>query len=158
MAGTSDTELAAANLRAFRVVIAVCVWFFTLTIAAMFVYPGGHVGDADSNVYTFFKSFFSDLGQTRTYSGASNLPLLLLFCIALFATAQGSGLFFVAFARLFPRASLARQLYRRCLRNRYRRVLHRRRLHAMECVLTRTQRFREVGVSLVSRSGTRMRP
>jgi hypothetical protein len=110
MAGTSDTELAAANLRAFRVVMAVCALFFTLTIAAMFVYPGGHVGAADSNRYVFFKNFFSDLGQTRTYSGAtysgaSNLPSLLLFCIALFATAQGSGLS-LWFGRLFPRALL----------------------------------------------------
>jgi hypothetical protein len=44
----------------------------------MAVCPGGQVGDVD-------------LGQTRTHSGAPNLPSLVRFCIALFATAVGTG-------------------------------------------------------------------
>lgn len=90
---------------AFALVIACSLAFFLLTLIAMQLYPGGRVGDRDSQGYSFFENFFSDLGQTHTHSGASNTPSLVLFCIAIGAMAIGLGSFFIAFARLFPRAS-----------------------------------------------------
>ncbi len=55
------------------------------------VYPGGRMGDARSSGCAFFANFFSDLGQITT-----NLPSMVLFCIALVATAFAVGVFFVA--------------------------------------------------------------
>jgi hypothetical protein len=92
----------------FAIVVVACGVFFVLTVAAMFLYPGGRVGDPQSTGYAFFTNFFSDLGQTRTYGGHANLPSLVLFCIALGATAFAMGLFFIGFSLLFPAGSPAR--------------------------------------------------
>lgn len=92
---------------AFRAVIVASGVFFTLTIVAMILYPGGRVGDHESLGYSFFTNFFSDLGQTTTYGGHANYPSLVLFCVALLATGIAAGLFFVAFSGLFERRSPA---------------------------------------------------
>jgi hypothetical protein len=91
----------------FATVVIACGVFFVLTVAAMFLYPGGRVGDPHSSGYDFFTNFFSDLGQTKTYGGHANLPSLVLFCIALGATALAMAIFFVAYARLFVASSAA---------------------------------------------------
>ncbi|HEY9643282.1 MAG TPA: hypothetical protein V6C57_22525 [Coleofasciculaceae cyanobacterium] len=57
--------------------------FVVLTIAAMFLYPGGAKYNLQSDRYLFFQNFFSDLGATTTYSGYSNLTSAILFIIAL---------------------------------------------------------------------------
>ncbi len=94
----------------FQLVIAASVVFFVLTVAAMLLYPGGRVGDPQSRGYAFFSNFFSDLGQTRTYGGHANVPSLVLFCIALVATAIAVSLFFVAFCALFAPSTNSRRI------------------------------------------------
>lgn len=87
--------------RVFGAVAAVCALFVVLTTAAMFLYPGGTGPIKSTHGYQFLVNFFSDLGQTRTQSGAANLPSMLLFTTAMLAVGAGAGTFFVAFARYF---------------------------------------------------------
>ena len=93
---------------AFRIVVVCGALFLALTVLAMLLYPGGRVGDPNSQGYAFFSNFFSDLGQTRTYGGHANLPSLILFCTALGAAAVAIAIFFVSFAALFERSTAAR--------------------------------------------------
>ena len=88
-----------------RAVIVAGAIFFVLTVAAMLLYPGGRVGDVKSVGYDFFTNFFSDLGATQTHGGHDNLVSMVLFCIALVATAGAVALFFIGFARLFAPAT-----------------------------------------------------
>jgi hypothetical protein len=68
--------------------------FVVLTVVGMVVYPGGSHYDHHVDHYVFLANFFSDLGATRTQTGASNT----LAC-ALFVTALGSvGLALIVFA------------------------------------------------------------
>ncbi|MEO6912490.1 MAG: hypothetical protein ABI182_00540 [Candidatus Baltobacteraceae bacterium] len=97
-------------ITAFRSVIAASAAFFTLTIVAMLLYPGGRVGDRESLGYSFFSNFFSDLGQTSTYGGHANYPSLVLFCLALTATGIAVGVFFIAFSALFAGTSWPRRI------------------------------------------------
>ena len=85
----------------FGAVALCCVAFFVLTIVAMLLYPGGSVARPDSESYSFFLNFFSDLGQTHVGSGASNLTSMVLFATALTLVSCGLVAFFVAFSRLF---------------------------------------------------------
>lgn len=85
----------------YRRVMSACGAFLVLSVAAMALYPGGRLGDANSDGYAFFTNFFSDLGQTQTHSGAANLPSLALFCIALVAVAAGMSTFFIVFTQMF---------------------------------------------------------
>lgn len=85
----------------FGIVAGVSALFVILTGAAMLLYPGGTVPVAATHGYHFFINFFSDLGQTRTQSGASNYPSMLLFTSAMTTVGIGLGAFFVAFARFF---------------------------------------------------------
>jgi hypothetical membrane protein len=63
--------------------------FVVLTIAAMWMYPGGAKYVLGSDHYLFFQNFFSDLGATRTHSGRNNLPSEVLFVVALSAVGLG---------------------------------------------------------------------
>jgi len=99
----------------FGLVAATCGVYFVLTIVAMLLYPGGSVARPDSESYSFFLNFFSDLGQTHVgygSSGASNLPSMLLFAFALISTALALALFFILFATLFGRSTSALWLAR----------------------------------------------
>lgn len=87
--------------RLFGIVASVCALFIVLTTTAMFLYPGGAVPIAATHGYQFFVNFFSDLGQTRTQSGAYNYPSMLLFTSAMIAIGGGMGAFFVGFAKFF---------------------------------------------------------
>jgi hypothetical membrane protein len=101
--------------RIFGVVAGICALFVVFTTAAMFLYPGGAIPVANSHGYQFFLNFFSDLGRTRTQSGAVNYPSMLLFDSAMLAIGGGAGAFFVTFARYFathPATALARRLNR----------------------------------------------
>ncbi|MEP6995864.1 MAG: hypothetical protein ABI968_15175 [Acidobacteriota bacterium] len=91
--------------RAFGFVAGACVLFVVATLAAMAIYPGGSVANPHGSSYSFFDNFFSDLGQTRTLSGASNWTSLVLFVTALTCVALGLGLFFVELARLYSRTA-----------------------------------------------------
>ncbi|MDQ6824297.1 MAG: hypothetical protein M3007_02405 [Candidatus Eremiobacteraeota bacterium] len=95
---------------AFRVVAWILGLFFVLTIIAMLLYPGGSVSSPESQRYSFFFNFFSDLGQTHVgygSSGAANLPSMFLFGLALTTTAAGLVLFFVAFSLLFQESPVS---------------------------------------------------
>jgi hypothetical protein len=102
--GTATVRLTGAA-RWYAFVIAACAAFFVLTIAAMLIYPGGRLGDPQSEGYAFFRNFFSDLGQTHTHSGQPNTLSLALFCCALAAVAAGMAAFFITFTTLFARAA-----------------------------------------------------
>lgn len=101
--------------RVFGIVAAVCALFVVFTTTAMFLYPGGTGPIASTHGYQFFVNFFSDLGQTRTQSGATNVASMLLFSIAMIGVGGGAGAFFIGFARYFathPTTPLARRLNR----------------------------------------------
>lgn len=85
----------------FGIIAGVCALFVVLTALAMVLYPGGTVPVAATHGYQFFVNFFSDLGQTRTQSGAWNYPSMLLFTTAMAMVGVGLGAFFVAFAKIF---------------------------------------------------------
>ncbi len=57
--------------------------FVALTSIAMATYPGGSWDESASRGYRFAHNFFSDLGATRTFSGASNTVSMVLFGIAM---------------------------------------------------------------------------
>ena len=78
----SDPALAKANFRVGLLLYA-CAQFFVLTIAAMFLYPGGAKYHLTAEHYLFLQNFFSDLGATRTYSGKPNMLCASLFIVAL---------------------------------------------------------------------------
>ena len=77
-----DPALAKANFRVALLLYA-CAQFFVLTIAAMFLYPGGAKYHLAAEHYLFFQNFLSDLGATRTYSGRPNMLCASLFILAL---------------------------------------------------------------------------
>jgi hypothetical protein len=78
----SDAALAKADFRVGLLLYA-CAQFFVLTIAAMFLYPGGAKYHLAAERYLFLQNFFSDLGATRTYSGKPNMLCASLFILAL---------------------------------------------------------------------------
>lgn len=142
---------------AFRVVAWILGLFFVLTIIAMVLYPGGSVSSPESQRYSFFFNFFSDLGQTHVgygSSGAANLPSMFLFGLALTTTAAGLVLF-LWLQPAFPRISRLCLVESHCAVVRYRhcRVFCRSSVYAMESFLAGAQWFRRLGVSHVSASG-----
>jgi hypothetical protein len=68
--------------------------FVVLTAIAMWIYPGGTLRTPSTTAYSFTGNFFSDLGATRTWSGAPNHTGSILFGIALGTL----GVAFIAFA------------------------------------------------------------
>ena len=87
--------------RLFTIIATVCVVFIAFTTTAMFLYPGGAVPVANTHGYQFFINFFSDLGQTRTQTGATNYPSMILFTSAMAVAGSGVGVFFIAFRKFF---------------------------------------------------------
>jgi hypothetical protein len=90
------------------------IQFIALTALAMAMYAGGSFADPAASGYAFFDNFFSDLGATRSWSGAPNQASSVLFGIAL----GTMGIAFIAFAgtsRAFAgparRAAIAAQLF-----------------------------------------------
>lgn len=96
----------------FRGIAIACVLFILLTVIAMLLFPGGSVSDPKAQHYAFFMNFFSDLGATHTISGASNLPSMILFIIAMTIVAITLIVFFVAFTRFFTTSTTTRWLGR----------------------------------------------
>jgi hypothetical protein len=74
------------------------IQFIILTAIAMFVYSGGTRLDSNSNGYSFFSNFFSDLGRTISYSGEINTISALIFFVAL----VGLGLSFLGYFLILP--------------------------------------------------------
>jgi hypothetical protein len=85
----------------FRLVAATCILFFVMTALAMLLYPGGTFVDPSTRGYSFFANFFSDLGCTRTPSGATNTLSMFLFTSALAIVGVGLAVFFVALTQFF---------------------------------------------------------
>src|SRR5579863_5349516 len=81
----------------FAIVAGLSALFVALTALAMVLYPGGTVPVAATRGYQFFVNFFSDLGQTRTQSGAWNYPSMVLFTASMAMAGTGLGTFFVTF-------------------------------------------------------------
>jgi hypothetical protein len=98
-----DTKEARArwHWRLFGIVAAICALFVVLTTLAMLVYPGGTFPNPGTHGYQFFINYFSDLGQTRTQSGASNYPSMLLFASAVTLIGLALAVFFRAFSTFF---------------------------------------------------------
>ncbi len=89
------------NADVYRWVMAACLLFAVLTASAMLVYPGGTIANHATTGYSFLHNFFSDLGNTTTWSGLPNPISASLFFVALVAAGSGMALFFIAFARFF---------------------------------------------------------
>lgn len=88
----------------FHLAAATCILFFLMTAVAMFLYPGGTYLDPTTHGYSFFANFFSDLGATRTPSGALNTFSMILFTSALTIVGLGLAVFFVALTQFFRNA------------------------------------------------------
>ena len=89
------------NRNVFHLAAAICILFFLMTAVAMLLYPGGTYVDPTAHGYSFFANFFSDLGATRTPSGAANTFSLILFTSALTIVGLGLAVFFVALTQFF---------------------------------------------------------
>jgi hypothetical protein len=85
----------------FRLAAATCILFFLMTALAMLLYPGGTFIDPSTRGYSFFANFFSDLGATRTPSGATNTLSMVLFTSALTIVGFGLAVFFIALTQFF---------------------------------------------------------
>lgn len=85
----------------FRLAAATCILFFIMTALAMLFYPGGTFVDSGTHGYSFFANFFSDLGATRTPSGAANTLSMILFTSALAIVGIGLAVFFLALTQFF---------------------------------------------------------
>lgn len=94
----------------FRLAAATCVLFIALTVLAMWFYPGGTAMDPTTHGYSFWRNFFSDLGMTRTPSGAANLTSMVLLVAALSLVGMGPAVFFVALQQFFVRSRSGRSL------------------------------------------------
>lgn len=93
--------------RLFGIVAAVCALFVVLTTLAMIVYPGGTFPLARTHGYKFFINYLSDLGQTRTQSGADNYPSMLLFTTAMVIVGLALASYFLAFSAFFQTKATA---------------------------------------------------
>jgi len=85
----------------FRLAAATCILFFLMTALAMLLYPGGTYTDHATHGYSFFHNFFSDLGATRTPSGAANTLSMILFTSSLAIVGFGLAVFFIALIQFF---------------------------------------------------------
>ena len=71
----------------------------------MLFYPGGTQIDPSTIGYSFFLNYFSDLGNTISYSGESNILCLILFSISLTIFSLSCSIFFIASWRKRERKS-----------------------------------------------------
>ncbi len=85
----------------FKLGIFAAIQFFILTSLAMYLYPGGTIHHPEYESYDFLYNYFSDLGRTRTFDGASNMICHLLFKTALGISGICLILFFIALPTLF---------------------------------------------------------
>jgi hypothetical protein len=84
--------------------------FVALTFIAMFFFPGGTLTNPNTQGYSFFHNFFSELGFFVTKSGAPNTISASLFMPALTMAGGGLALFFFAFPQFFEHTPLLRRL------------------------------------------------
>ena len=77
------------------------IQFLVFTTYAMTIYPGGTIHNHSLDVYSFFTNYFSDLGRTRTFNGASNWACHTLFKTALTILGICIILFFITLQSFF---------------------------------------------------------
>ena len=104
--GVEGVEISSMNTpfwqkHVYRYVFIGCGLFVLLTIAAMFIYPGGNSNDEWTEGYDFYRNFFSDLGRFRLVNGNLNTTSMILFAIALVLAGGGLIFFFIAFRDFF---------------------------------------------------------
>jgi hypothetical membrane protein len=75
--------------------------FLVLSSLAMYYYPGGTIHDRGTTGYTFWHNYFSDLGRTRSWSGARNTVSNQLFRSSLFLASGSLIAFFILLPSLF---------------------------------------------------------
>src|SRR5574340_1170713 len=68
---------------AFRIVVLIGLLFYLLITLSMLLYPGGTKANPNTQGYSFFTNFLSDLGQSVALNGQSNIVSMVLFCIAM---------------------------------------------------------------------------
>ena len=66
----------------FLLVITGIIQYLILTTIAMFFYTGGNLINPNTQTYSFFVNFISDLGRIKSISGKSNFISLILYTIA----------------------------------------------------------------------------
>jgi len=77
------------------------VQFVILTSIAMLFYAGGTLVNPNSSGYSFWTNFFSDLGQTITYSGKDNTVSYIIFVITLTILGISTIIFAIIMPSLF---------------------------------------------------------
>jgi hypothetical protein len=94
----------------FRIVVVIGLLFYLLITLSMLLYPGGTKADPHTQGYSFFTNFLSDLGQTVSLSGESNIASMVLFMIAMILAGIATVLFSLAFTQLFTLSRLTIRL------------------------------------------------
>lgn len=71
------------NSREFSFLLAIIgiIQYLILTTIAMFFYAGGNIINPNTQTYSFFVNFISDLGRIKSISGKSNIISLILYTI-----------------------------------------------------------------------------
>jgi len=77
------------------------IQFVVLTLLSMYFYDGGTLHQRELRGYSFLLNYFSDLGRTVDFRGASNEPSRTLFRIALSLSGGCLILFFFALPGIF---------------------------------------------------------
>ena len=86
----------------FLLIRMICiVQFVILTGIAMFFYAGGTLINPNSSGYSFWTNFFSDLGQTKVYSGKDNTVSYIIFVITLTILGISTIIFAITMPSLF---------------------------------------------------------
>jgi hypothetical protein len=85
----------------FRLVVLIGLLFYLLLTISMLLYPGGTKANPNTQGYSFFTNFLSDLGQSVSLSGQSNIASMVLFCIAMALAGIATVLFSLSFTQLF---------------------------------------------------------
>src|SRR5215831_3255349 len=94
----------------FRLVVVLGLLFYLLLTLSMLLYPGGTKANPHTQGYSFFTNFLSDLGQTVSLSGQSNIPSMVLFILAMILAGIATVLFSLAFTQLFTLSRLTIRL------------------------------------------------
>ncbi|MFX1393470.1 MAG: DUF998 domain-containing protein [Promethearchaeota archaeon] len=96
---------------AFLFIRMICiVQFVILTSIAMLFYAGGTLVNPNSSGYSFWTNFFSDLGQTKGYSGKDNTVSYIIFTITLTILGISTIFFAIAMPYIFEELELENAL------------------------------------------------
>jgi hypothetical protein len=87
-----------------------CIIYVVLIFLAMLFYPGGTPTNPDTQGYSFWENWLSDLGLIKSHSGENNIVSMIFFTIAL--TIWGLSLipFFLALRTLFTEKQIEKIL------------------------------------------------